>query len=104
MYLRRGEPRLLNYHFLEYNMCLNIFDNVIRRRYVLDFFHKPDIASYGGDYNERINTYGGNGLTQVYGTSFASAWIARKLCFLIDVMKFPIEIAKALIIDSAAGW
>ena len=39
-------------------MCLNIFDNVIRRGNVLDFFHKPDVASYGGDYNERINTYG----------------------------------------------
>ena len=85
-------------------MCLNIFDNVIRRGNVLDFFHKSDVASYGGDYNERINTYAGNGVAQVYGTSFASAWIARKLCFLIDVMKFPIEIAKALIIDSAAGW
>ena len=71
---------------------------------VLGFFHKPDVAYYGGDYNERINAYGKNGLTPVYGTSIASPWIARKLCFLIDVMKFPIEIAKALIIDSAANW
>lgn len=75
-----------------------------RRGNVLGFFHKPDVAYYGGDCNERINACGVDGLTQVYGTSFASPWIARKLCFLIDVMKFPIEIAKALIIDSAAGW
>ena len=40
----------------------------------------------------------------VYGTSFAAPWISRKLCYLIDIMGIPREIAKALIIDSSAGW
>jgi len=44
------------------------------------------------------------GEEDVYGTSFAAPWISRKLCYLIDVMGLPREIAKALIIDSAAGW
>ena len=39
-----------------------------------------------------------------YGTSFAAPWISRKLCYLIDVIGLPREIAKAIIIDSAAGW
>ena len=38
------------------------------------------------------------------GTSFAAPWISRKLCYLIDVMGLPKEVAKALIIDAAAGW
>lgn len=40
----------------------------------------------------------------VYGTSFAAPWISRKLAFLIEIMGFPREVAKALIIDLAAGW
>lgn len=39
-----------------------------------------------------------------YGTSFAAPWIARKLCYIIDVMGFSKEVAKALIIDSTARW
>lgn len=38
------------------------------------------------------------------GTSFAAPWIARKLSYLIDVLGLTRELAKALIIDSAAGW
>lgn len=75
-----------------------------RKGNVLNFFNKPDVSYYGGDYNERIVAYSPRGKEEVYGTSFAAPWISRKLCYLIDVMGFPREIAKAMLIDSAAGW
>lgn len=73
---------------------------------VLSFFNKPDVSYYGGDYqeNERIRVYTNNGVEELYGSSLAAPWIARKLCYLIDVLGYPREVAKALIIDSAAGW
>ena len=73
---------------------------------VLSFFNKPDVSYYGGDFEkeERINVYTNKGLDYQYGTSFAAPWISRKLCYLIDVIGLSREIAKALIIDSAAGW
>lgn len=71
---------------------------------ILSFFNKPDVSYYGGDSDERINVYTNHGIENQYGTSFAAPWIARKLCYLIDVMGFSREVAKALIIDSAAGW
>ena len=76
-----------------------------RKGNILSFFNKPDVAYYGGDYDERIVAYSPvKGLDDVYGTSFAAPWISRKLCYLIDIMGLPREVAKALIIDSAAGW
>lgn len=75
-----------------------------RRGSVLSFFNKPDISYYGGDYDERITAYSSRGETEVYGTSFAAPWISRKLCYMIDVIGLTREVAKALIIDSAAGW
>lgn len=75
-----------------------------RRGNVLCFFNKPDVSYYGGDYNDRIVAYSPNGEEHVYGTSFAAPWISRKLCYLIDVMKIPREVAKALLVDSAATW
>lgn len=75
-----------------------------RRGNILNFFNKPDVSYYGGDYDERIVAYSPQGEEKVYGTSFAAPWISRKLCYLIDVMGLPREVAKALIIDSAAGW
>ena len=76
-----------------------------RKGNILSFFNKPDFSYYGGDYDERINAYSPTyGIEEVYGTSFAAPWISRKLCYLIDVMGIPREVAKALIIDSAAGW
>lgn len=72
---------------------------------ILSFFNKPDVSYYGGDYDERINAYSPTyGVEAVYGTSFAAPWISRKMCYLIDVMGLPREIAKAMLIDSAAGW
>ena len=75
-----------------------------RKGDVLSFFNKPDVSYYGGDYNERIIAYSPDGEKEVFGTSFAAPWISRKICFLIDIMGLPREVAKALIIDSAAGW
>lgn len=76
-----------------------------RKGTILSFFNKPDVAYYGGDYDDRIIAYSPEtGEEGVYGTSFAAPWISRKLCYLIDIMGIPREIAKALIIDSAAGW
>lgn len=71
---------------------------------VLSFFNKPDVSYYGGDYDERIVAYSPYGREDVCGTSFAAPWISRKLCYMIDVMGLPREVAKALLIDSAAGW
>ncbi|WP_026669506.1 S8 family peptidase [Butyrivibrio sp. AE3006] len=73
---------------------------------ILSFFNKPDVSYYGGDYedNERINVCTNKGIDKQYGTSFAAPWISRKMCYLIEVLGFTRETAKALIIDSAAGW
>lgn len=73
---------------------------------VLSFFNKPDVSYYGGDYenDERIAVYTSKGIDMQYGTSFAAPWIARKLCYLINILGYSKEVAKALIIDSAAGW
>lgn len=75
-----------------------------RKGNVLCFFNKPDVSYYGGDYDDRIKAYAPSGEEEVYGTSFAAPWISRKLCYLIDVMGLQREVAKALLIDSAAGW
>ena len=72
---------------------------------VLSFFLKPDVSYYGGDRGEPIKVYSFDyGISGVYGTSFAAPWISRKMCYLIDILGLPREIAKALLIDSAAGW
>ena len=72
---------------------------------VLSFFLKPDASYYGGDKEEPIKAYSfDNGISGVYGTSFAAPWITRKMSYLIDILGLPREIAKALLIDSAAGW
>lgn len=75
-----------------------------RKGNILSFYNKPDVSYYGGDYDDRITAYTSYGTDEVYGTSFAAPWISRKMCYLIDVMGMPREVAKALIIDSAAAW
>lgn len=75
-----------------------------RKGNILSFYNKPDVSYYGGDYDDRITVYTSYGTDEVYGTSFAAPWISRKMCYLIDVMGMPKEVAKALIIDSAAAW
>lgn len=74
---------------------------------VLSFFVKPDVSYYGGDSQEKeyikvcTNPLGASSCD---GTSFAAPWITRKLAYLIYVMGFSREAAKALLIDSAIGW
>lgn len=71
---------------------------------VLDFFYKPDVCYYGGDDRQGIMVCEPLGEKMVVGTSFAAPWITRKIAYLIYIMGFSREVAKALIIDSAAGW
>lgn len=75
---------------------------------VLSFFNKPDLSYYGGDGNkieDKIAVCCNNmGAAYVAGTSFAAPWVSRKLAYLIHIMGLSREIAKALLIDSAAKW
>ena len=71
---------------------------------VLDFFKKPDVCAIGGDSDKRMPVCTATGQYLMAGTSFAAPWIARKMAYLMQVMGFTREVAKALIIDSAAGW
>jgi hypothetical protein len=71
---------------------------------VLSFIIKPDVSYYGGTTDNLINVYEPLGISSVSGTSFAAPWIARKLSYLIDILGFNREIAKAMIVDSAIGW
>ncbi|MBQ0165955.1 MAG: S8 family peptidase, partial [Treponema sp.] len=71
---------------------------------VLSFYNKPDLCYYGGTSEDRLTLYAPYGKCKVYGTSFAAPWITRKMAFLIYKMGMTREVAKALLIDSAAGW
>lgn len=71
---------------------------------VLSFFNKPDLCYYGGTSENRLTVYASYGKCKTYGTSFAAPWITRKMAFLIYKMGMTREVAKALLIDSAAGW
>lgn len=75
---------------------------------VLSFFNKPDISYYGGDgslwSDKMVVCQDSIGASYQTGTSFAAPWISRKLAYLIHVVGLSREIAKALIIDAAAGW
>ena len=76
-----------------------------RRGPVLSFFAKPDVSYYGGSSSEKyIKVCEPLGEQLVSGTSYAAPWIARKLSYLIDVLGFNREVAKAILIDSARGW
>ncbi|MBR6458869.1 MAG: S8 family peptidase [Actinomycetaceae bacterium] len=75
-----------------------------RKGPVLSFFKKPDICCVGGDSDKGMHVYTPTGDAWSSGTSFAAPWIARKMAYLMQVINLPREIAKALIIDSAAGW
>lgn len=75
---------------------------------VLSFFHKPDISYYGGDgssyMDKMVVCRDDMGAAYVSGTSFAAPWISRKLAYLIHIMGLSREVAKALLVDAAAGW
>ena len=74
---------------------------------VLSFFYKPDVSYYGGDGSlphQKITVCrDALGASYVSGTSFAAPWITRKVAFLVYIMGLSKEVAKALIIDAAAG-
>ena len=71
---------------------------------VLSFFHKPDVSYYGGDQGEPMKLCSVGGEYKSSGTSYAAPWVARKLAFMIYKLGLNRELAKALLIDSAAGW
>ena len=71
---------------------------------VLSFFHKPDISYFEDDYDDPMRACEPLGEAFVSGTSFSAPWISRKLAYLIHNMGLGREVAKALIIDAAAGW
>ena len=71
---------------------------------VLSFFHKPDVSYYGGDSGRPMKVCTPCGEGFVMGTSFSAPWISRKMAYLIYNMGFTREVAKALLIDAAAGW
>lgn len=75
-----------------------------RKGLALSFFAKPDVSYYGGSEEEYIRVCEPLGAASVAGTSYAAPWIARKLSYLIDILGFNREIAKAMIIDSARAW
>ncbi len=79
-----------------------------RRGPVLSFFHKPDVSYYGGDGNRQDTKIAlcidDMGAIYKVGTSYAAPWITRKMAYLIHVMGVTREVAKALLIDSAARW
>lgn len=78
-----------------------------RKGIVLSFFNKPDVSAYGGDgkdIKDRIRVCEPMGEAFVTGTSFAAPWITRKVAYLIEVLGLSREVAKALIVDAAAGW
>ncbi len=75
-----------------------------RKGPVLGFFYKPDLSSFGGDAGDYLHVCEPTGEALVAGTSFAAPWISRKMAFLIHIMGLNREVAKALLIDSAAGW
>lgn len=71
---------------------------------VLCFYNKPDVSTFGGDREDQMIVFSEKGFCKESGTSFAAPWIARKIAYLIYILKYPREVAKALIIDSACGW
>jgi hypothetical protein len=75
-----------------------------RRGLVLSFFNKPDICSYGGDTGDYMRVCAPLGEILCSGTSYAAPWITRKVAYLIEVLGLSREVAKALIVDAAAGW
>ncbi|RSX54074.1 Peptidase, S8/S53 family [Bifidobacterium goeldii] len=71
---------------------------------VLEFFRKPDIAYYGGDTDTPMRVWTPRGIIEDTGTSLAAPWITRKIAYLIHVMGFSRQTAKALLIDAATTW
>jgi hypothetical protein len=71
---------------------------------VLSFFGKPDVSYFGGDHDNPCLAWAPGAERYCTGTSYAAPWIARKMAYLIQIVGLTREAAKALLIDSAAGW
>lgn len=76
---------------------------------VLSFYIKPDVSYFGGDDSKQLDGYVNvcNDIKSEVlrrGTSYAAPWITRKIAYLIYVLGFSREEAKAIIIDSAEKW
>lgn len=72
---------------------------------VLSFYVKPDICYFGGDHNMPVNVCIAPGQEKLTsGTSYAAPWISRKLAYLINILGFTKEEAKAILIDSCQRW
>ncbi|RYX79160.1 S8 family peptidase [bacterium] len=70
---------------------------------VLSFYNKPDVSSYGGDDGELMQVSNPFHARRG-GTSYAAPWVTRKIAYLIEILGYSREVAKALIVDAAAGW
>jgi hypothetical protein len=75
-----------------------------RKGPILSFFTKPDVSVFGGDKEDYVHVCAPAGESLCGGTSYAAPWVTRKVAYLIEVLGFSREVAKALIIDAAAGW
>lgn len=76
---------------------------------VLSFYIKPDVSYFGGDDSNNLDGYINvcNDIKSEVlrkGTSYAAPWITRKIAYLIYILGFSKEEAKAIIIDSAEKW
>lgn len=71
---------------------------------VLSFYNKPDLSYYGGDVDGLMRVCYPTGEAMVSGTSYAAPWVTRKFAYLIHKLNLSKEVAKALLIDAAAGW
>lgn len=87
-------------------------DNVAsysREGEVLSFYIKPDVSYFGGDNGIEMDCYMNicdnvNVEHLTKGTSYSTPWISRKLAYLIHILGFSREEAKALIVDSCEEW
>lgn len=72
---------------------------------VLSFYMKPDVCYFGGDFQMPVNVCCIPGQEHLkMGTSYAAPWISRKIAYLIHILGFTKEEAKAILIDSCEKW
>ncbi len=72
---------------------------------VLSFYVKPDVSYFGGDAGPDLDGFINicddiNVEHLAMGTSYSAPWVSRKLAYLIHILGFSREEAKALIVDS----
>lgn len=76
-----------------------------RKGGVLSFYVKPDVCYFGGDQKMPVNVCCIPGQENFKeGTSYAAPWISRKIAYLIHILGFSKEEAKAILIDSCEKW